>query len=402
MSTLMREGAVAMIPRLLKHELLEASLQLPVVAILGPRQSGKTTLAKATFHKHTYISLEDLDTRQRAIEDPRKFLHDICNGNTNGVILDEFQNAPAILSYIQTLVDQAERPGYFILTGSQNFLVNQEITQTLAGRIALLTLLPLSIAELKAEMLLPETTEGILFKGLYPRIYAHNVNPATWYRDYIETYLERDVRQITQVKDLTQFKYFVQLCAGRVGQIINYASLASDCGIDVRTAKEWFSLLEASYVVFTLQPHHKNFNRRLVKAPKLYFYDTGLVCSLLKIETSDQLLTHYMRGNLFECLIIAELYKRFFNKNRRPSISFWRDNHGQEIDCIIEKASQLIPIEIKSCMTPYPKIFNELQKWYEVSESTTANGYVIYGGNETQSRLHGTALSWKNLDALDV
>ena len=247
-----------MIPRLLKNELLDASKQLPVVAILGPRQSGKTTIAKATFHKHTYISLEDLDTRQRAIEDPRRFLHDLCNNNNDGVILDEFQNAPAILSYIQTLVDEHERPGYFILTGSQNFLVNQEITQTLAGRIALLTLLPLSIPEIKAASILASTTEEMLFKGSYPRIYAHNVAPVTWYRDYIETYLERDVRQVTQVKDLTQFKYFVQLCAGRIGQILNYSSLASDCGIDVRTAKEWISLLEASYVIFMLQPHNKN------------------------------------------------------------------------------------------------------------------------------------------------
>lgn len=391
-----------MIPRILKERLLEASLQLPVVAILGPRQSGKTTLAKTTFNQHRYVSLEDLDTRKIAVEDPRKFLHDLCNGNNIGVILDEFQNAPAILSYIQTRVDEHERPGYFILTGSQNFLVNQEITQTLAGRIALLTLLPLSTTELKTDNLLPNDVEELMFKGAYPRIYAHKVNPVTWYRDYIETYLERDVRQIIQVKNLTQFKYFIQLCAGRVGQLLNYSSLSSDCGIDVRTVKEWLSLLEASYVIFLVHPHHKNFNRRLVKSPKLYFYDTGVICSLLKIESQDQLLTHYMRGNLFECLIISELYKRFFNNNRRPAISFWRDNHGREIDCIIEKASELIPMEIKSCMTPYPKIFNELQEWYKISESSTVNGYVVYGGTENQSRKHGTALSWKNLEDLDV
>jgi len=411
------------IPRTLYKSLLEAASQLPVVAILGPRQSGKTTLAKKTFHKHKYISLEDLDIRLAAIEDPRKFLRDMCSGNSEGVILDEFQNAPAILSYIQKLVDEQEQPGYFILTGSQNFLAparhslpvrrrslsngesaggNQEITQTLAGRIALLTLLPLSITEIKTDNLLPNDVEELMFKGGYPRIYAHNVNPITWYRDYIETYLERDVRQISQVQDLTQFKYFVQLCAGRIGQILNYSSLASDCGIDVRTAKEWLSLLEASYIIFTLQPHHKNFNRRLVKSPKLYFYDVGLVCSLLKIESKDQLLTHYMRGNLFESLIVSELYKRFFNNNRRPSISFWRDNHGHEVDCIIEKASELIPIEIKASMTPYPKIFAELQQWYKISESVAANGYVIYGGNENQSRLHGTALSWRNLEDLNV
>lgn len=391
-----------MIPRLLEDSLLEASSQLPVVAILGPRQSGKTTLAKATFREHKYVSLEDLDTRQRAIEDPRKFLSDICMGNIKGVILDEFQNAPAILSYIQTLVDEREQPGYFILTGSQNFLVNQEITQTLAGRIALLTLLPLSITEMKADNLLPATVEELIFKGEYPRIYARGVNPLTWYRDYIETYLERDVRQITQVKDLAQFKYFLQLCAGRIGQILNYASLSSDCGIDVRTVKEWLSLLEASFVVFTLQPHDKNFNRRLVKSPKLYFYDTGLACSLLKIESSEQLLTHYARGNLFECLIVSEVYKRFFNKNRRPTISFWRDSHGHEVDCIIERGNELIPIEIKSCMTPYPKIFDGLQQWYKISKTTTANGYVVYGGDENQSRLHGTAVSWKNLEAIVI
>ncbi len=393
----------SIIPRLLKESLLEASLQLPVVAILGPRQSGKTTIAKATFTKHTYISLEDLDTRQRAIEDPRKFLLDI--DNTKGVILDEFQNAPALLSYIQTIVDEQERPGYFILTGSQNFLINQEITQTLAGRIALLKLLPLSLTEIKHDNRLPNTIDELLFQGLYPRIYARNVNPLTWYRDYIETYLERDIRQVTRIKDLTQFKYFVQLCAGRIGQILNYSSLASDCSIDVRTAKEWLSLLEASYVIFMLHPHRKNFNRRLIKSPKLYFYDTGLVCSLLKIESHEQLRTHYLRGNLFECLIISELHKHFFNSNRQPYISFWRDNHGHEIDCIIEKASQLIPIEIKSGMTPYPTIFKELQQWYKISQTIPTDGpkgYVVYGGDENQTRTLGNLISWKNLEQLDV
>lgn len=387
-----------MIERILKTQLLVSSQQLPVVALLGPRQSGKTTLAKATFQDHKYVSLEDLDTRQRALEDPRKFLFDLRSNNKKGIILDEFQHAPALLSYIQTIVDEQEQPGYFILTGAQNFLVNQEITQTLAGRIALLPLLPLSIAELKSCDLLPGTAEAFMFKGTFPRIYAHNIPPLTWYRDYIETYLERDVRQITQVKDLTQFKYFTQLCAGRIGQILNYSSLASDCGIDVRMAKEWLSLLEASYIIFMLHPHHKNFNRRLVKSPKLYFYDTGLVCSLLKIESHDQLLTHYLRGNIFECLVIAELYKYFFNDNRRPHLAFWRDNHGHEIDCIIEKATKMIPLEIKSCMTPYPKIFNELQQWYKISESISENGYVIYGGDENQSRTHGTVISWKKLN----
>ena len=245
-----------MIPRKLAPHLIEAAKQLPVVALLGPRQSGKTTLARATFKDHRYISLEDLDIRKFAQEDPRRFLFE--NRNEHGIILDEFQHVPELLSYIQTQVDNEDRPGYFILTGSQNFLLNQAISQTLAGRIALLYLLPLSIDELKLAELLTDKVDHLIFKGAYPRIYARNLNPVTWYRDYIVTYLERDVRQLASVNDLTRFHYFIQLCAGRIGQLLNISSLATDCGIDVRTAKSWLSILEASYIIFLLQPHQSS------------------------------------------------------------------------------------------------------------------------------------------------
>ncbi|MBA3954830.1 ATP-binding protein [Candidatus Dependentiae bacterium] len=387
-----------MISRSLTLHLIEAAKQLPVVALLGPRQSGKTTLARATFKDHIYISLEDLDTRKFAQEDPRRFFFE--NRNEHGIILDEFQHVPELLSYIQTQVDTEDIPGYFILTGSQNFLLNQAISQTLAGRIALLYLLPLSISELKAKELLPEKVDSLIFKGQYPRVYARNLNPATWYRDYIATYLERDVRQLAAISDLSRFHYFIQLCAGRVGQLLNVSSLATDCGIDVRTAKSWLSLLEASYIIFLLQPHYKNFSKRLIKSPKIYFYDTAIACSLLGIESEQQLQNHYLKGNLFECLITSDLIKHFYNANRRPQLYFWRDNHGHEVDCIIEKAMQLIPIEIKLSMTISSSLFEGLKYWKEISDNIYPKAYLVYGGFQDQERAQATVVSWQNIEKI--
>ena len=335
-----------MIPRYLAQDIKNMAQQYPALAILGPRQSGKTTLAQLTFPNHKYITLENPDIRRFASEDPNGFFRVHQTENLHGIILDEFQHVPSILSYIQTIVDANRRPGYFILTGSQNFLVNQSITQTLAGRISLHTLLPLSSGELSDASMLPENIYSLILKGSYPAVYKPNTNSERWYLNYLQTYVERDIRDIRQVTDLTLFQKFVQLGAGRIGQLLNLSSLASDCGIAVNTAKSWLSLLDASYITFSLYPHYKNFSKRLVKHPKLYFYDTGFACSLLKI-TADQLPMHYLRGGLFESFIISELCKAFYNKGHRPPLYFWRDQSGAEIDCLIEQGTKLTPIEIK-------------------------------------------------------
>ncbi|HVX01090.1 MAG TPA: ATP-binding protein, partial [Candidatus Babeliaceae bacterium] len=368
-----------------------------VVAVLGPRQSGKTTLVRNTFGQHKYISLENLDLREIATHDPRQFLE--SNRNEHGIILDEFQNVPTLLSYIQTYVDQEKLKGYFILTGSQNFLVNQAISQTLAGRIAILTLLPLSIKELKESHILPGIDE-LIFNGCYPRIYGENVLPSVFYPSYTLTYIERDVRQITQVTDLTAFKRFVQLCAGRIGQFLNISSLATDCGISQATAKAWLSLLEASYIIFLLQPHYQNFSKRLIKTPKLYFYDTGLACSLLGLDMASQVSTHYLRGALFESLIISDLYKCFYNTARAPRLYFWRDNHGHEIDCIIEKGQHLMPIEIKASRTIHLDFFKGLQYWLNLAGTDKRDSFVIYGGDNYFTLSNGTIVSWKEIDRI--
>lgn len=385
-----------MINRTIARAALKAAKELPVIAILGPRQSGKTTVSRALFKDHTYVTLEDLDTREFALSDPRDFLAHYRAGA--GLIIDEVQYAPGLLSFIQTIVDRENIPGFFVLTGSQNFLISQAITQTLAGRIAILTLLPLSINELARADLLPKDMELQIFKGCYPRIYTGIKDVSAWYNDYLLTYVERDVRLIQNITDLNAFKRFMRLCAGRIGQLLNVSSLANDCGITVATAKGWLSLLEASYIIFFLHPHFKNFSKRLVKSPKLYFYDTGLASSLLGISSADDITRHYLRGGLFESLVISDLAKQFYNHRRPPYLYFWRDNHGHEIDCIIEQAEKLIPIEIKAGRTISTDYFKGLNYWNELSGNDPAQGYIIYGGDEMQRRSSGNVLSWKNMN----
>jgi len=388
-----------MFRRTIEPKIKEVAKKMPVIGILGPRQSGKTTLARATFPNYKYVSLENHESREFAISDPKRFLASV--ENPDGVILDEIQHAPALLSYIQTYVDEHQKPGYIVITGSHNILLNQTISQTLAGRIALFTLPPLSIAELIENKILPETIEKLIFKGCYPRIYAYDLDPIMWYADYIQTYVERDARQIANIEDLSAFKRFLGLCAGRVGQLLNYSSLAADCGIDQRTAKAWMSILEASYVVFLLQPHHVNFNKRLIKTPKLYFYDTGLVCSLLDIETPEQLHTHYLRGGLVESVIMSEIFKHYYGIGKRPqSVYFWRNQAGNELDCIIQKGNDLVPIEIKSSTTISSSFFDGLKYWAELSGTPLPHGYVIYTGEENQSRSLGTVISWKHMEEM--
>jgi uncharacterized protein len=378
--------------RKLTDILIEAAQQFRVVTILGPRQSGKTTLAQTVFTNHRYISLEDLDIRAQATQDPREFLE--FHKNPFGLILDEIQNVPSLLSYIQTYVDREKINGYFILTGSQNFLVNQTITQTLAGRMAILTLMPLSISELSQTQMLPNSMELFIYKGSYPQLYAQTTNPRLWYSSYITAYIERDVRQVTTINELMTFKLFMQLCAGRIGQLLNIASLANDCGIPQRLAEKWLSLLQASYVILLLQPHYQNFSKRLVKTSKLYFFDTGIACSLLGIESEEQVRSHYLRGGLVENMIITDLIKQYYNQARTPQVYFWRDNHGHEIDCIIERGTQLFPIEIKAGRTISSDYFEGIDYWNKISGNNPAYSLIIYGG-EGQKRAAATVYNWQ-------
>lgn len=384
-----------LLKRKIESELKSAAKQLPVVGIFGPRQSGKTTLAQEVFARHKYVSLEEGDIRRMALEDPRQFLDDLRNDV--GVVIDEAQYAPDLFSYIQTDVDKHNKPGYYVLTGSQNYLLNQSISQSLAGRIAIITLLPLSINELKTANLLSSDLNELLFKGMYPRVLAQNVLPRTFYSSYVQTYVERDVRQIKNVTDLNAFQHFIKLCAGRVGQILNYSGLGSDCGVTTNTIKSWISLLESSYIIFLLQPHYKQLSRRLIKAPKLYFYDTGLACFLLDIDDVDKLKTHYARGNLFESFVIAEFFKYRYNQSRRPNIYFWRDSHGHEIDGIIENGTALTPIEIKMGKTIAADWFDGLNYWNDLSKADPAKGFIVYGGEENYRRKTGRIVGWQSL-----
>jgi len=385
-----------MIKREISAKLQQVASQFPVVAVMGPRQSGKTTLVRHIFSGRRYISLEDLELRTFAQNDPKGFLQSY----DGEVIFDEAQRVPELFSYLQTLVDERPQPGRFILTGSQNFLLHEKISQSLAGRVALLNLLPLSLAELKNAAWTLPSLEAVLFKGLYPRLYDTKIEPGDWYPSYIQTYVERDLRQMKNISNLSTFQRFLKLCAARSGQLLNLSSLANDCGITSSTVSSWLSILEASYIVLLLKPHYQNFNKRLVKSPKLYFYDTGLACSLLGIENAKQLATHYLKGGLFESLVIAELIKHRLNHGLTPNCYFWRDKLGHEIDCIIEPAGQLMPVEIKSGKTVAEDYFKEIKYWLELSGNKPEQAWVVYGGEERQKRTSGNVVGWKNISEI--
>lgn len=386
-----------MIGRLAQQKLRKSATWAPALAILGPRQSGKTTLAQATFPHHRYITLEDPAVRALALQDPRGFLANIENGH--GVILDEFQNTPLLLSYIQGIIDAKKRPGYFILTGSQNFLANEAISQSLAGRVTIHTLLPLSIQELSNAQLLTTAPEEAIFKGGYPRLFDTPAAPLSWYTDYVTTYLERDIRQIQAISDLNAFHTFVQLCAGRIGQQLNLTALGAEVGISHNTARAWLSLLEASYIVFLSYPYHKNFSKRLVKTPKLYFYDTGLACNLLRIDSVTQLMSHYLRGGLFESYILADLYKQYYNSGIRPALYFWKDQR-HEIDGLIEQATTLIPLEIKASKTLSPSLFESLTYFEQIAQKAALPGFLIYGGTDSMIFQGKKAVPWNQAGSL--
>ncbi len=380
-----------MIKRTLEAYLLQDAAWYPVVTLTGPRQSGKTTLARACFPDYEYVSLEETEVRHFAREDPRGFL----NRYGENVILDEVQRVPDLLSYIQTQVDRDARPGRFILTGSQNFLLMEQISQSLAGRCSVLHLLPFSRAELEGRSRSELDTPLALFTnrktelsrlnsirtGFYPRIHDRKIPPEIWIADYVRTYVERDVRRLVNVGDLETFERFMRLCAGRAGQLLNFSALASDSGIAVDTARRWISILKTSFIVFLLAPYHRNFNKRLIKSPKLYFNDTGVVCHLLGIRNNEQLFAHPARGAVFENYILAEVVKAYTHNRREPPLYFWRDQTGHEVDLLIEDSGMLSPIEIKSGETVGSSMFQSLQWWSRLSGNPVNHAVLVYGGD---------------------
>ncbi len=385
-----------MIERQLSKKLLKSIEKYQVISLSGPRQSGKTTLLKSIFPNFKYISLELPNERTFVQEDPLKFL----NQFKNGLILDEAQKVPEIFSYIQTIVDNNRNYGPYILSGSENFLLSERISQSLTGRIRIFKLLPFSLLELQNTEYFIDNTDQFLFKGMYPRIYDRKLNPNSWLQDYIETYIERDVRNIKNISNLSLFQKFIKLVAGRTGQILNFNELANNCGITHNTAKSWLGILEASYIIFTLNPYYKNFNKRIMKQPKLYFYDTGLVCSLLGINSTDQLNTHYLRGSLFESLIISEYVKYRFNLGLKNNCYYWRDRYGHEIDILIENGTNLYPVEIKSGQTINNDYFKNIKWWSEIAGVSPESASIIYAGDEQQERKYGKIYSWKKIEKL--
>lgn len=385
-----------MIKRDIEPYLKSLAQQFPAVAVMGPRQSGKTTLVKQAFPDYAYVTLEDIDKRLAAREDPRDFLS--LFADKSGVIIDEIQEVPELLSYMQGIIDQSYKPGFFILTGSQHFLMYEHITQTLAGRIALLTLLPLSVNELKSAHLLLDNCEELLLKGFYPRLYSQKIGIREWCMNYIATYVEKDVRQVLAITDVVAFQRFLKLCAARVGNLVNYSDLARDCDISPNTAKAWLSILETSFIIKLLSPYYKNFNKRVIKSPKLYFYDSALVCALLNIRTADELSIHPIRGALFESFAISEMFKYNFNNNEVPAIYFWRDTQGHEIDAIIEKSfGVVVPVEIKARKTVINDFFKGLVDWAAITEQSDVQSYVIYSGDENMKQKKGHIFSWRTI-----
>jgi len=382
-----------MIERALKTILLAMANKYPVVTLTGPRQSGKSTLLKSVFPDYDYVTIEDPDMMLFATNDPRGFL----STYPNKTIIDEIQRVPALFSYIQGVVDKTNKEGMYLLAGSHNFLLMQHVSQSLAGRTAVLRLLPFSHAEMKAGGILPETVDEEIFKGGYPRLYNKDIAPGYFFPFYIQTYVEKDVRLLKNIGDLSKFIRFIKLCAGRIGQLINLSSLANECGISVSTAQAWVSLLEASYIIYLLKPDYNNFAKRLVKTPKLYFYDTGLACSLLEINHAQQLSTHFLRGGLFENLVINEFIKKSLHIGKEPELTFWRDSTGTEVDLLTVDDGKKNAWEIKSGSTFSFDYFKGINKWAQLSGATPDQLHVIYTGDKTLHTTNGDIISWDNM-----
>jgi predicted AAA+ superfamily ATPase len=396
-----------MIARTLAARLRRAVRNFPAVCLTGPRQSGKTTLVRTLLPDFEYVSLEAPDTRAFALEDPRGFL-----ARFDGpVILDEIQRAPDLFSYLQVRIDEApDRTGSFVLTGSQNFLLLERIGQSLAGRCAILHLLPLSLAELLGRPPLDPTSLGktvprdvrppsrglmeTLQAGFYPAIHARHLEPGEWLDGYVQTYLERDVRNVLHVGDLEAFGRFVRLCAGRCGGLLNLSGLAADAGITHTTARRWLSVLEASFIVVLLRPYHRNFGKRLIKSPKLYFLDTGLLCHLLQIRTPRELFHRAERGAVFESFVVSEFHKNYLHRGERPRLHFWRDSAGHEIDVIDDQGAECVAVEAKSAQTVAADFFEDLVFWARLPGNEGARRALFYGGDAAFRRSGVAVYPW--------
>lgn len=382
-----------MIPRTAARTLVSYARGYPILAITGPRQSGKTTLAKSAFPDKPYVSLEDLDTRHFAQDDPRGFLARF----PDGAIVDEAQRCPALFSYLQTRVDASQRMGEFVLTGSQQFGLLSNISQSLAGRVGLVQLLPFALRELQAAQVALPGLDELLWRGLYPPLYDRELAPPQWQANYVATYVERDVRQIIEVQNLSLFQRFLKMCAARCGQMLNMSSMANDCGVSYKTVGAWLSVLQAGYVVFLLQPHHQNFGKRLVKTPKLYFHDTGLAANLLGIADPAHLAIHAARGALFENLVISEYLKERFNQGLASNLYYWRNNTGEEVDLVLEQGAQLQPVEIKSGQTFNLDFLDGLNKWLRYAGTAALPARLVYGGEDDMLRNGVAVQSWRHL-----
>jgi len=381
-----------MIKRDLEPSLLKAAEGFPVVTLTGPRQSGKTTLVKAAFPVHGYCNLEHPEVRDLAKQDPKGFF----SMYPEPLIIDEVQRVPELLSWIQVKVDETQQAGSYILTGSHQASLHEAISQSLAGRTALLRLLPFSFSELQ-----PHTDEfdkaEMLHKGFMPRIYDHGLEPVDVYRNYYQTYVERDVRQIIRIKNLTLFERFVQLLAGRVGQTVNLNSLSGEVGVSSTTLQEWLSILEATYLIFRLPPYYQNFGKRLVKSPKLYFTEPGLAAWILGIGNPSQALRDPLHGSLFENMVVVDALKQRLHSGSDPNLYFWRDNNGNEVDLIWDRNRQLVPIEIKSSMT-WHQDFPSRLKWMRKTIPATLPGYVVYAGELSPKTADYKAMHFSQLN----
>ncbi len=383
------------VPREADKMCVKLAETFPVVAITGPRQSGKTTLAQTTFPNKQYVSLEDPDVREVALSDPRGFLSALIDG----AIIDEVQRAPKLFSYLQGIIDKDRINGRFILTGSHQFLLDQQISQSLAGRAGYLKLLPLSYRETRHGTGIKLNSNEMLWKGFFPSTAIHGADPRLWYGAYVQTYLERDVRQLINVRDLSSFQTFLRLCAGRTGSLLDIGALCNEASVDYKTAKRWLSVLEASYVIHLLKPYHSNYRKRLIKTPKLYFLDTGLVSWLLGIKEHSQLEQHPLRGHVFETLVFSEVLKYQYNQAEPSNLFFWRDSHKNEIDFLLDRGLSRLAIEVKSGQTLNASFFAGLDYWKRLDPDRNDETLLIYSGDEVINPYRGHKIAnWRNLE----
>jgi len=384
---------MAVIGRQIESSMRDLLPKYPILAVTGPRQSGKTTLLKSIFPDFTYVSLEDPNVRSFAQSDPLAFLEKY----PRKIIFDEAQRAPELFSYLQTAVDKSGEMGQFILSGSQNFHLMERITQSLAGRVALFRLLPFDFSELASGGWLSDNWQETAIKGCYPAVYDRDIAPPVFYANYLQTYIDRDVSNLSGIQDLRRFQNFIALCAGRTGQLLNLSNLANECGISQPTAKSWLTILESSYIVFLLQPYYENFNKRIVKTPKLYFYDTGLAAFLMGIRTVEDISNPVSNGALFENFIIAELFKQNFHQYQLRQYWFWRDSTGNEIDLLTQKGLSFDIFEIKSTKTIVPALFKSLEQFAQIAVGKVGRSTLIYSGADIENRSRHQVLGWNRL-----